>query len=125
MAQQERLAHYSEVVTIGQADELVAVGLAIIVATSRLAMVIMFNGVLASMAGPWAVATADTEVMVIRMAITVAQVLNPKDFLMSEQPVQKVLEVVQAFEAAVAGRAAELPESCSLQQGTDRWHQSR
>ena len=109
------MAHYSGVITIGQAIELVADRLAIIVASSRLAEAATFDGVLTSMAGPWAVATADTEAMVERMAIAVEQVVDPKDFLMLEQPGQKVLEVVLALEAAVVGKAAELPESCSLQ----------
>ena len=78
---QERLAHYSEVIAIRQAAELVADRLAIIVATSILAMVIAFDRVLASMARALAVATTDTEVMVERMAIAVAQVLIPTDFL--------------------------------------------
>ena len=84
-------------------------------AASRLAVAITFDEVLASMAGPWPEATTGTEVMVERMAIAAVQVLNPKDFLASEQLVRKVLEVALALEAAVVGKAAELPESCSLQ----------
>ena len=72
------------------------------------------------MARSGAAVTASTEVMVERMVIAAIQVLIPKDFLMLEQLVQKVLEVVLAFEAAVVGKAVELPEPCSLRKGTDR-----
>ena len=117
---QERLAHYSEVATIEQ-----AVVLAIIAAADRLAMAVALDRVLASMVRPLAMSTADTEVMVERMAIAVAQVLVPMDYLMKVQQVQKVLEVVLAFEAAVVGTAAEPAESCSLHLEPDLRHRSR